>query len=260
MPDQSQLAREFAQLHKKGSPVILYNIWDPGSAQAVAACGAKAIATGSHGVANANGYEDGEQIPLDLALANARRVVEVCADLPVSIDVESGYGTTPDEVAGTVRRVMETGIVGINIEDTDKASGALRPVVDQAAIIKAIRSAANDAGIPLFINARTDLFKGRDASEHAGLMDEALERGRAYAEAGASGFFPVLVADLELLRRLADEVALPLNIIYLPGKGIPEPRELADAGVSRISYGPGPYLAMIEWLKENARKALSTLD
>lgn len=255
MADQKTTALQFAQLHQPGSPVVLYNIWDPGSAQAVAGEGAKAIATGSHGVANTFGYEDGELIPLQLVLENVQRILKV-TDLPLTMDIETGYGTTRSDVAETTRQVIEAGAVGVNIEDQLFGSSDLRDTAEQADRIRAVREAAESAGIPLFINSRSDLFKNAKPEEHTSkLVEQALERARAYADAGADGFFLPGIANLELIKQLCDGSPVPVNIIKIPGT--PSTQELAVAGVARISYGPVPYLQMIEWLKAKAKLALS---
>lgn len=158
MASPQEKADVFHSLHKKGQPVILFNIWDPGSTMALVEAGAAAIATGSHGVANAFGYEDGEQIPLDTALSNAERVVSAAGELPVTMDVETGYGASPEDVQETIRRVIGCGVVGINIEDTYLDTGQLRPIDEQVKRIAAARAAADKAGVNIFINARTDLF------------------------------------------------------------------------------------------------------
>jgi 2-methylisocitrate lyase-like PEP mutase family enzyme len=253
MSDQIQRAQSFHRLHKKGEPVVLYNAWDAGSAAAVAESGAKAIASGSHGVANANGYEDGEKIPLELALANARRIVAT-TELPVTMDIETGYGATPDEVYTTTQQVIDAGIVGVNIEDQDFVTSDLRPFDEQSERIKAIRRAADEASVPLFINARSDIFKNADPSTHdEALLEKALQRASAFKDAGADGFFVPGITDMHLIKKLCEQSPLPVNIIWL--SGMPSGQRLADAGVSRISYGPGPYLEMIEWLKDKAAKA-----
>lgn len=258
MTAQNERATTFKNLHRRGNPVILFNAWDPGSAQAVASQGPHAIALGSHGVANAHGFEDGEQIPLELVVANATRVVE-SVDLPVTLDFETGYGATPDEVKQSVKTALETGIVGVNIEDqVFGSSDTLVSIDEQVARLKAVREAGTEFGVDLYINARSDLFKNTPPEQHNGdLLEEALERAKAYAEAGADGFFLPGIVDLELIKLLCDRSPLPINIISIPGA--PSNQELAGAGVSRISYGPIPYLEMIEWLKGKAKTALNSL-
>jgi 2-methylisocitrate lyase-like PEP mutase family enzyme len=137
MADQVERAETFKALHVQGDPLIIYNVWDAGSAVAVASVGAKAIATGGHGVAEAHGFEDGEQIPLELVLANAARITN-SIDVPFSMDIDSGYGQTPDDVRKTVLRVIETGVVGINIEDKLLGLSEIRSTEEQAERIRAI--------------------------------------------------------------------------------------------------------------------------
>lgn len=254
MATQSELAQTFKDLHIIGNPVILYNVWDAGSAKAVAETGAKAIATGGHGVSNAFGYEDGEQIPLELVLQNATRITD-SVTVPFTMDIDAGYGETEDEVADTARQVIAAGVVGINIEDKLVGTTNLRSVEEQVGRIAAIRAAADEAGIHLFINARSDVFSTTDPAQHnEALVTAALERAEAYKTAGADGFFVPLLSDINLINQLCDKSPLPVNILWLDGS--PEPNDLAEAGVARISYGPGPYLKMIEWLKQGAKKAL----
>src|SRR6476620_103778 len=144
----------FAALHVPGDPVILYNIWDVGSALAVVAAGAKALATGSHPVADAHGYPDGQNVPLDFALANAKRIVQA-VELPLTVDFESAYSDDPDEGAANVARLAATGAVGCNFEDQVIGGEGLHPIDLQARRIAAIRKAVGDQ---FFLNARTDLF------------------------------------------------------------------------------------------------------
>ncbi len=251
---QQELAQQFKEFHVSGSPIILYNIWDAGSAQAVASCGAKAIASGSHGVANAFGYEDGEKLPLEDALANAVRIVG-SVELPVTMDIETGYGATPEDVYNAASRVIATGVVGVNVEDQKLGTTELRELDEQVERLKAVRRAADDANIPLFINARTDLFKNAEEADHnEAMVEAALTRAQAFADAGADGFFVPGLRNPMLIKKLCDASPLPVNIISLPG--MVGNVELAQAGVARISYGPVPYLQMIDWLKEKAGSVL----
>lgn len=256
MTDQSKLARTFTDLHVQGDPIILYNIWDPGTAQLVASLGAKAIATGSHGIANANGYEDGEQIPLDTVLGNLRRIIRVVSELPVTVDFETGYGESPEEVHASASLLIQAGAVGINIEDQIFGQTELRPAQDQADRIRAVRRAADDAGVPVFINARTDALRLGDPSKHAELIGAVLERAQIYKDAGANGFFVPAISNKDLIRQLCETSPLPVNVLILPNFELTT-QQLAEAGVARISYGPFPYLEMIEWLKTKAQKALA---
>ncbi len=188
MADQKAKAEQFRGLHVPGRPLVLFNIWDAGSAKAVANGGAKAIATGSWSVANANGFADGEHIPLAFAMDNLRRIVGA-TDLPVTIDLESGYGETPEAVGETIAVAIEAGAVGCNLEDSFPANGKLRETGDQVERIRHARRAADATGVRFFINARTDVFFfQRPAEQHDDeMIVEAIERARAYAEAGADG-------------------------------------------------------------------------
>lgn len=252
---QAETAKQFAALHQKGTPLVLYNIWDAGSARAAVAAGAPAVATGSWSVAATQGYDDGEEIPLDLLLTIAERIAASVA-VPVSIDFEGGYAADPDQLAANVTRLIATGAVGINFEDRVVAGTGLYAIADQAARIAAIRAAANAAGVPLFLNARTDHFlRERERSKHAALLPGTLERAAAYAEAGASGFFVPGLVEPDLIAQVCDAVSLPVNVMALDG--MPETADLAALGVARISHGPGPYRTAMKNLEDQCRKALS---
>src|SRR5437879_6581946 len=182
MTDHAHKVEHFRALHIPGKPLVLFNIWDVGSAKAVAAGGAKAIATGSWSVANANGFADGERIPLALAIDNLRRIVGA-TDLPVTVDLESGYGDAPEVVGETIALAIDAGAVGCNLEDSFPASGKLRETVDQANRIRRARQTANATNIRFFINARTDVFVQRPREQHDDAMDsEADERARRFTD------------------------------------------------------------------------------
>lgn len=249
---QEERALAFAALHRKGEPVVLYNIWDAGSARCVAEAGAKALATGSWSVAAAHGYGDGQKIPLALLIETVREIV-AAIDLPLSVDFEGAYSEDPAQGAANVAEVIDAGAIGINFEDQVVGRGGLHPSDRQVARIRAIRDMADRQGVPLFINARTDLFlQESDVSLHAALVDEAIARARAYAGAGASGFFAPGLVEADLIAKLCAASPLPVNVMMKPG--VPELSILASAGVSRVSYGPFPYRAMIAWLRGEAEK------
>ena len=239
----------FAALHVPGDPVILYNIWDVGSALAVAAAGAKALATGSHPVADANGWPDGQKVPIDFAFANAKRIVEA-VELPLTVDFESAYSTDPEEGGANVARLKATGAVGCNFEDQVIGGAGVHPLALQVERIAAIR---RSVGEHFFINARTDLFL-KVAEHDDALIDQVIERGKAFADAGASGFFVPRIADPSHIERVVREVPLPLNAIAFPGA--PPKSEWAAAGVARISHGPFPHKALMETLRERAAAAI----
>ena len=247
---QAEKARLFARLHVKGDPLVLYNIWDAGSARAVVGAGGRAIATGSWSVAAAQGFEDGEAIPLDLVEQNVRRIV-ASVDLPVTVDFEGGYDTAPDAVANNAARMITAGAVGINFEDRIVGGSGLHDVVAQCARIAAIRSMADGMGAAFFINARTDLFlAASDTNRHPDLISAAKQRAVAYRDAGASGFFAPGLAAAGLIAEICDACPLPVNILMR--EGVPSIPRLAELGVSRVSYGPYPFIALMAELKQRA--------
>lgn len=239
-------AKAFTALHVPGDPLVLYNVWDPGSAVTVAEAGARAIATGSWSVAAAFGFADGEKLPLDLAIANAERIV-AAVDLPVTIDLEGGY----DDPAATAARARRAGAVGCNIEDRIVAGEGLYPADRQAARLAALREAV---GPGFFVNARIDLFLQAKTETHdEALLDQALERGRLYAEAGADGLFLPGLVDERLIARACEASPLPVNIMVW--KGTPPLRRLAALGVARISHAGAPWRLAMEALAQGARRA-----
>lgn len=249
MTDQKTKAEEFKALHVAGKPLVLFNVWDAGSARAVASADARALATGSWSVAAAHGLADGEKLALDLAIANLERIVAV-TDLPVSIDIESGY----EDPAQTIMRTIEAGAIGCNLEDSFPHDGTLRPVSDQVARIQQSRRAADAMGIHYFINARTDVFFQKDAAvSEASLVQSVIERAHAYAAAGADGIFAPGLANIELIAQLVAASPLPVNVML--DQNSPPPGAFARAGVARVSYGPAPYLLVMKALKDAGRDA-----
>lgn len=221
------IAQRFRALHVPGTPLVLPNAWDGTSARVVADAGAPAIATTSAGVAWSLGHGDGDHMTRDQALGVIARIT-AAVDVPVTADIERGYATGPDGVAETVRGVLAAGAVGINLEDT------LRPVTEQAERIAAAREAADETGIPLFINARIDTHR-LPPGDRTAWLDETLTRARAYAAAGADGIFVLGTPDVETVRTLVGSQPLPVNVLAGPG-ALPV-SELAKAGAARISAG-----------------------
>lgn len=232
--DQVARAQHLRQLHRPGEPLILVNVWDVAGARVVAAAGGPAVATASYAMSAALGLPDGEGMALEDNLAMVARMV-AAVGVPVSADLERGYGATPADVGATVTQLLATGAVGCNIEDSlvplglGAAGSGLRPVDEQAARIAAARQAADAAGIPVVLNARTDAF-GRGAG-----MDETVARGRAYLAAGADCVFVVGKVPLPDVARLAKAFEGRLNVLGRPGQ--PSFADLAAAGVCRISTG-----------------------
>ena len=253
MTDRSAKARAFKALHVPGNPLLLFNVWDAGSTQAVEKAGARAIATGSWSVAAANGYGDGENLPLALAMENLVRIV-AATDLPVSVDIESGYGDEPEKVGQTVGKAIAAGAVGCNLEDSFPADGSLRKAEDQVSPLRAARAACKDQ--PFFINARTDVFFQKPLPEHdEAMLEEAVRRANLYAAAGADGIFVPGLTDPKLIARLVAAVPLPVNIMI--GGTTPSFDVLAEAGVARLSHGPSPYRMAMKALEDAARAVLS---
>lgn len=248
MTTQIERANLLKKLHVKGNPLVLFNIWDAGSAKAIQETGAKVIATGSWSVAAAHGYADGEKLPFDLVLANIQRII-ASVDIPVTIDLEGGYGKSPTEVCDNVIRIIEAGAVGINFEDQIVDEEELYSIEDQCARIKAIRAAAKN--VPLFINARTDIFLKKMATQE--YLEAAIIRANAYAEAGANGFFAPGLNKASYIETLCKRSPLPVNIMVM--SDTPSTKDLAVLGVARISYGPNPYCQVMDFLKEIAGKA-----
>jgi 2-methylisocitrate lyase-like PEP mutase family enzyme len=253
MKTQTEKTRAFANLHKPGDPIVLYNIWDAGSARAVEKAGAKAIATGSWSVAAAQGYADGQHVPLDVLVEIAGRIVQ-SVDLPVTIDVEGGYAVDPQDVASNVLKIIGSGAVGINFEDQIVGGQGIHGVAAQCHRISAIRTASDRAGMPLFINARLDAFLQADPVDHAVAAPEALDRAKAYCDSGASAIFLPRLGDERLIEKFCKALAKPVNIMMFDGApGIPR---LAELGVARVSFGPGPFHAAMLQLTNDAAKIL----
>jgi 2-methylisocitrate lyase-like PEP mutase family enzyme len=253
---QQELATRFRRLHARGSDPILVlpNAWDAMSARLVEEAGAPAIATTSAGIAWALGHADGQKIAREAMLAQVRLIASQVR-VPVTADVESGYGSgSPEEVAETARGVIAAGAVGLNLEDAPGQGGA--PVLEaeaNAARIAAAREAARAAGVALFINARTDTYVRKVAADDAARFDETVRRARLYLEAGADGIF-VPLAPTEVIGRLAQAIDAPLNVIAGPGS--PTIDELRALGVARVSLGPGLARSVMAHVRRVAAEVL----
>ncbi len=228
LPDAAERLRS---LHTGSEPLVLANAWDAATARAVVDAGFSAVATTSVGVSQALGWADGEGTPPDEMFAAIARISRV-VDLPVTADIESGYGLSPEEI---VRRLLAAGAVGCNLEDTDHAAGkTLRDATTQADRLAAFKRAARSAGVDIVLNARTDVFLRLAANAHSPI-EEAIRRGRLYLEAGADCIFPIGVSDEGAIAALVDGIPGPINVI--PGfRGAPSQARLRELGVRRISY------------------------
>jgi 2-methylisocitrate lyase-like PEP mutase family enzyme len=229
--DLKEAAEQLRALHSGPEPLVLPNAWDAASAKAVAEAGFAAVATTSVGVALALGWPDGEQIPPDEMFSGVARIARV-VDVPVTADIEAGYGLSPDEI---VRRLLAAGAVGCNLEDTDHANNkTLRHAEQQAERLAAFKRAARAAGVNIVLNARTDVFL-RQAPGGQPPIEEAIRRGRLYVEAGADSVFPIGAPDEGAIAALIDGIPAPINVIA-GFRGAPEQLRLRELGVRRISY------------------------
>ena len=255
MTDTATKAKIFSDLHVKGIPLIIYNAWDGGSAKTIASCGAKAIATGDHPVGFAHGYgnDDFSDFSFDIYLVTIQEIAKRIDDLPFSVDINNADDLTGQQLQDRIKTIIKAGAVGINYEDGGDAG--MLSSEEQSERIALVRATADQLGLKLFINARTNIFLGAPAEQHAALVTEAVTRAAAYQAAGANGFFVPGLLDLELITQVTSRVDLPVNIIRLPGA--PSTAELSAAKVARISYGPVPQMAMTAWLKEHATLAIN---
>jgi 2-methylisocitrate lyase-like PEP mutase family enzyme len=241
-PDKSvtvDRAAELSRLHRDPELLTVVNVWDVVSARVVAATpGTRALATASHSIAATFGYADGEQIPVDLMLDMVGRIV-ADSDLPVTADLEGGYG----DAAETVRRAIGLGVVGANIEDQ------MKPLVEAAAQVEAIMRVASEEGVEFVLNARTDAFvHGRDR-DPADVLADAVERGKAFLDAGAPVVFVPAVLTEEQVATLVDAFG-PQRLTCIGIPGMPPLARLEELGVARVSYGPMPQRVALTALQE----------
>ncbi len=246
---QQAQADAFRALHAVNAPTLLLpNAWDAASAQLVAQCGAKAIATTSAGVSWSHGFPDGEHLPCATHLTATREIIRVAA-IPVTVDVEGGYSEDPDAVARFISDIIKAGAIGINIED-----GASPPDLFAAKVI-AVRALTKKTGVDFFINARTDVYLRGLASPDSA-VHETIERAKLYKNAGADGIFVPGLVNLVEIKEIATSVQLPLNIMALPG--IAPVQTLAEHGVRRISVGMALHQAALAAAKRATKEILDS--
>ncbi|MFJ2740808.1 isocitrate lyase/phosphoenolpyruvate mutase family protein [Streptomyces sp. NPDC087440] len=240
-------ARRLATLHAENKPLVLPTIWDAWSARTAVSAGFPALTVGSHPLADSRGAEDHEGQTFQEVLAAVRPII-AAVDVPVSVDLEAGYGQEPaDLIAGLV----EVGAVGLNVEDTVHSDGGrVRSTQEHAEYVAGLRAAADKAGVPVWVNGRTDLFL--HAKDAAGVLDAAIERLRALEQAGADSVYPVGIQDNdELLTAVIGAVGVPVNSTAHPVKHDLE--RFRRLGVGRITYGPLLQFAMTEAMKDAIR-------
>jgi 2-methylisocitrate lyase-like PEP mutase family enzyme len=249
--DQRQLAEDFRKLHRTPPILLLPNAWDPMSARIFEAAGFAALATTSGGLAWALGYPDGEQAPWPEVVAATRRIAEAVR-VPVSADIETGYGETPEAVGRSVADIVRAGAVGINLEDsTHSPDQPMRAIDDAAARIRAARVAADAQGMPIVINARIDLYL-KQVGDEASRFTETLRRAEAYIGAGADCIFAFGLSDLGVIGRLAAAIKAPLNVVGRAG--MPALKRLEAAGVARVSIASGATLPVMSLIRQIARE------
>ena len=232
----NQVLKERAEallaLHQPGNPVVLPTVWDAWSARLAVDAGFVALTVGSHPMADSVGKADQEGMTFDDVVTRVEQIT-AAVDVPVSVDIESGYGESPTRL---ITGLLDAGAVGLNIEDTVYSEGGrLRSSSEHAELVGALRKAADATGVHVVINARTDLFIRQDGDE-SDRVDRAIARLNEAAAAGADSLYPVARHDPDTLRRLATELPLPINAIALPDQD--DPASFGPLGVGRISFGP----------------------
>jgi 2-methylisocitrate lyase-like PEP mutase family enzyme len=250
---QKEKAKLFLKYHQDKDILVLLNSWDPGSSRLVEACGFKAVATTSMGIAAAFGYPDSQVITLAEMLQAIKGIVNG-VQVPVTVDIEAGYGNNVDEVIDSVKKIIATGVAGINIEDSIDLSPVLIDETEFCERISAIRELSDSLGFHLVINARTDSFYTSSGSTREKLA-ESIRRGNKYREAGADCIFVQPVSDKETIATLVKEINAPINILANPGIGgglPPSVSELQDLGVARLSLGSALMKATLALMKKVA--------
>ena len=251
---QKRKAEAFRAMHNRSRILVLPNPWDVASAKIFEAAGHRAVATTSSGVANSLGYPDGQAVSRDEMLAVVARIAQSLA-IPLSADIEGGYAPDEPALKATIRAVIEASAVGINLEDgMHDGSHQLYPVEVAVARIKAARAAADDAGVPIVVNARTDVFL-RAIGEKSARLDHAVNRANAYLAAGADCAFVPGIADADQIARLASAIKGPINVMAVPGT--PSASELQKLGVARVSTGGGPARAALTATRRIAEELLT---
>ena len=239
------MSNNFKSLHIPGDPLVLYNIWDAGSAVAVAGTKPAAIATGSWAMARAQGYDDGEKMPFSRLTETVEQIVKA-VDLPVTVDFETGFADDLISLRKNIDSLLKLGVVGVNFEDRIIGGSGLRDIDTQCERIEVLRSASDS----LFINARCDLmFDGSNPETHGTLIDALIERAKAYEDVGADGLFVPGLATPEFIKTVCERSPLPVNIMRMSSTPI---EDLATLGVARISHGPSPYISLMKTLSEQA--------
>jgi len=249
--EQRKLAEDFRKLHRAPPILLLPNSWDPMSARIFEAAGFPAAATTSGGLAWALGYQDGEKAPWPEVVAATHRIAEAIR-VPLTADIETGYGATPDALARSVTDIIGAGAVGVNLEDgTPNPQEPVRTIDDAAARIRAARAAASAAGVPVVINARVDLYL-KHVGDEATRFTETVRRAEAYLAAGADCIFVFAVADINLIKKLTAAIKAPVNVVGRAGG--PGLKALEAAGVARVSIASGASMVVMSTIQRIAEE------
>jgi 2-methylisocitrate lyase-like PEP mutase family enzyme len=250
LKSQTEKAEDFRALHNKGRILILPNAWDVASARAFENAGFPAVATSSAGMMVSLGYPDGEVIDRSEFVDAIRRIGRVLT-VPLSVDVVAGFGDTPDQVASTVRDVVNAGAVGVNIEDFIHAEKKLYPVEKQIEKLKAVKKLQKALNVPILINARTDALRFA-AGDEAARLKEAIRRAIAYRDVGADCVYPMGLTDPASISSFVKALNFPTNVMVR--KGLPSVKELERLGISRVSFGPSASYATMGLLKRISKE------
>lgn len=243
-------AKAFHDLHFGESILILPNIWDPLGAAMLEELGYPALATASASIAYTHGMPDGENIRFSELISLLTKIA-LSVNIPVTADIESGYANNREELQENIRLLLKSGVVGINMEDYDLINRKLFPIDVHCKRLKIVRETAEAMGLPLFINARTDVYiKGTGLNGSKEKWDETVKRGKAYLEAGADGFYPITMTDKDEIATIVAEIPGPVNILAIPG--IPDIKTLKEIGVARLSLGPGFLKTALRAMKQAA--------
>jgi 2-methylisocitrate lyase-like PEP mutase family enzyme len=252
LSSQAEKAEKLRGLHDRKKVLILPNAWDVPSARVFEDAGFSAVATSSAGMMVSLGYPDGEEIPVDEYLSVVRRIARVLA-VPLTVDIVGGFGESPEDVAMTVKKVVDAGAVGINIEDFVHSTRQLLPIEKQVGRLQALVRLQKSIDVPFVINARTDAFRFGPGDEGAKL-EEAIRRGMAYRDVGADCVYPMGLTDAPSISKFVKAVDFPVNVMVR--KGLPPVSELQRLGVARVSFGPSASYAAMGLLKRASEEVL----
>ena len=240
---QKKKAENFLALHKQDKLLVLPNIWNPIGARILEAKGFPAAATASAAISSSLGYMDGEKIKFSTHLDIIERIAK-SVDIPVTADIESGYASDIKNLRDSINKVIDTGVAGINIEDSVEEEGSLRNIEEQCERIKTVRDVSEERGLHLVINARIDCFLSDTKKSNEKVIEETVKRADAYSKAGADLVYPVGVLDLETITTLRKQISSPINI--LGSHKTISLKTMRDIGINRVTFGPFLFRAALK--------------